>query len=220
MEDLIEQLRKASELEGVDRVLKVMAVLTLACERVDFMTPVLVGGAAVDVYTAGGYHSVDIDALLETPHPKVVAVMTGLGFTQYGKDWYHEDFKVQVEFPGSTSSDEYHDETTIDVDGVSVRIETIERALRYRLLSFELDYRKDGVACIALVAQNKDTIVWDKVKVGLSSKTLDLLERMRALEASYDWENPPALDKIDDDLYLLLNPGARLTMEEEDDDHE
>lgn len=60
--------------------------------------PVLVGGAAVELYTSGGYVTGDPDLVGRVP-PEVAAVLGASGFTRKGRHWLHEKGQVFVEFP-------------------------------------------------------------------------------------------------------------------------
>ena len=61
--------------------------------------PVLVGGAAVELYTAGSYTSGDLDFVGHVPS-SVERSLRQAGFVKEGRHWIHEN-GVFVEFPGS-----------------------------------------------------------------------------------------------------------------------
>lgn len=63
-------------------------------------TPVLVGGAAVELYTHGAYTTGDID-LVGTVTPGAVRALAAAGFERHGRHWIHEPAQVFVEFPAS-----------------------------------------------------------------------------------------------------------------------
>lgn len=62
--------------------------------------PVLVGGAAVELYSGGSYTSGDLDFVGEVPRT-VAARLRGAGFEKRGRHWIHEG-GVFVEFPASS----------------------------------------------------------------------------------------------------------------------
>jgi predicted nucleotidyltransferase len=63
---------------------------------------VLVGGAVVEYYTAGGYSTADIDMILPPiERQEIEAVMRGLGFERFEdyRHWLHPRTQIPVEFP-------------------------------------------------------------------------------------------------------------------------
>ncbi len=102
--DLIGQLKNkldaAADLEvSAERGVAVAAVIAEALQPLG-QDPVLVGGAAVEFYTQGGYATADID--LVTPGGEVVAeVMIKLGFKRLGKDFIDERRQLYIEFPSA-----------------------------------------------------------------------------------------------------------------------
>lgn len=55
--------------------------------------PVLVGGAALEVYTGGGYLTGDLDFVGTVP-PSVDKALREAGFRQFGSQWIHEEERV------------------------------------------------------------------------------------------------------------------------------
>jgi len=109
-----------------------LAVLTDRL-REDAMEPTLVGGAAVEFYTAGGYTTKDIDLAL-THCPEVDRAFADLGFTKEGRYWYRTDLDLLFEapapmaLPGETSP-----RTRVEVEGVEVVVLGIEDLVIDRL---------------------------------------------------------------------------------------
>jgi len=62
-------------------------------------TPVLVGGAAVELYSAGAYTTGDIDLVGSVPS-RVERTLRAAGFERHGRHWVHEAAQLFVEFPG------------------------------------------------------------------------------------------------------------------------
>lgn len=62
--------------------------------------PVLVGGAAVELYTGGAYTTGDFDFVGEVPEA-VGRVFEDAGFKREGRHWIHSAAELYVEFPGS-----------------------------------------------------------------------------------------------------------------------
>lgn len=61
--------------------------------------PVLVGGAAVELFTGGAYRTADLDFVGSVPG-SVAAVLDNEGFQRRGRHWVHEASQVFIELPG------------------------------------------------------------------------------------------------------------------------
>lgn len=78
--------------------LELAAIVTAGLEKKDIKA-VLVGGAVVSIYTENEYESKDLDFISAAEHKKIIAVMEDLGFSREGKNFYHRNTKLSVEFP-------------------------------------------------------------------------------------------------------------------------
>lgn len=63
--------------------------------------PILVGGAAVEFYSEGGYSTEDIDMVTEGG-PELAQLMDDLGFEKIGKDYFNDAQRIYLKFPGSS----------------------------------------------------------------------------------------------------------------------
>lgn len=95
--------------------------------------PILVGGGALEFYTAGGYATGDMDLAL--PHgPDVDAAFAALGFRKEGRFWYHTDLDLLFEAPAPAGlPGEDAPRTEASVDGLRVVIVGVEDLLIDRL---------------------------------------------------------------------------------------
>ena len=66
--------------------------------------PVLVGGAAVELYTGGAYVTGDLDFVGAVP-PSVKRRLLRAGFRKEGRHWLHEQGQIFLEFPGRSLDD-------------------------------------------------------------------------------------------------------------------
>ena len=62
--------------------------------------PVLVGGSAVELYTAGNYATVDIDLVFDSKY--LEDILIPVGFRRDGRYWMHESLDILLECPGSS----------------------------------------------------------------------------------------------------------------------
>ena len=134
--DLLKQeLEEASQIdERGERALAITAVLQKAFSLYQ-LYPILVGGAAVEVYTQGLYASGDIDYVLPTSD-EVRSVMQGLGFKREGRLFIHPQFQLIIEFPSSflEKGESYQE---MEYRGVPVRIISLEDLMIDRLNAFK-----------------------------------------------------------------------------------
>lgn len=85
--------------EIVERRLRLVSLLTRGVRALGWSAPVIVGGFAVQYYTAGDYRTVDID-LVGASEP-VAQVLESWGFLREGRHWYDAELKAAVEVPGA-----------------------------------------------------------------------------------------------------------------------
>lgn len=132
-----------------ERTLRLAAVLTDAFKAVGYK-PVLVGGAAVEVYTRAAYMTVDLDFVAPSG-AATSRVMAALGFRREGRVWYEPELGIVVEFPSSTLAPARA--TEIEVEGVAVAIIEIEDLIVDRLAAWKYwRWHPDGVAAGLLLA--------------------------------------------------------------------
>jgi hypothetical protein len=98
--------------------------------------PILVGGAAVELYTTGAYTTGayttgDLDLVGHVP-PVVARKLERAGFERHGRHWIHETAQVFVEFPGSALDPE-EVASWVLLEGRRVRVISVEDLLVDRL---------------------------------------------------------------------------------------
>ena len=124
--------RLASERDPRRRRMLALGLLTeaLSVHRIE---PILVGGGAVEFYTAGGYATVAMDLALPSA-PGVDAAFAEMGFEKEGRYWFHADLDLLFEAPAPAGlPGEDAPRTEVDVDGLRVFVIGIEDLLIDRL---------------------------------------------------------------------------------------
>jgi len=128
-----ERLERASaEMDGARRRLLALALLTdrLAADGIE---PILVGGAALELYTAGGYATGDVDLALPLV-PEVDRAFAELGFRKQGRFWVREDLDLYFEAPAPAGlPGETAPRTILDVEGLRVVVIGVEDLLLDRI---------------------------------------------------------------------------------------
>ncbi len=64
------------------------------------VTPIVVGGLAVEIYTRGHYTTLDIDLVMQR-RDLAKDILTRLGFVQEGRHFYHRELEVAIEIPSA-----------------------------------------------------------------------------------------------------------------------
>ena len=176
------QERLDSELEPRKRRLIALGLLTKALAP-HGIEPVLVGGGALEFYTAGGYATSDIDLALSSG-PEVDAVFAEMGFTKEGRYWVRDDLDLLFEAPAPASlPGENASRTEVAVDGLRVVVLGIEDLLLDRLRGWvHWQSGEDERWARRLVLLYSDRIDWrylrDRTK-GVSEEA-DALEQLAA----------------------------------------
>ena len=127
--------------------------------------PILVGGGALEFYTAGGYATKDMDLAL----PAAVEVddaFAEFGFEKEGRYWYHGELDLLFEAPAPAGlPGEDAPRTEIEIDGLRVVIIGIEDLLIDRLRAWvHWKSDEDGRWTRRLALLYPDRIDWEYVR--------------------------------------------------------
>lgn len=93
------ELLLAPLVDTLERRIAFVGLLTKAIELMGWPPPVIVGGHAVEYYTAGDYPTIDID--LAGASEPVSEVLQGWGFQREGRHWFDDSLRLVIEVPGS-----------------------------------------------------------------------------------------------------------------------
>jgi predicted nucleotidyltransferase len=129
--------------------------------REDGIEPVLVGGGALELYTGGGYATVDMDLALPLC-PEVDAAFAELGFEKEGRYWVREDLDLLFEAPAPAGlPGEDAPRMRVKVEGLEVVVIGIEDLLLDRLRA-QVHWKsdEDGRWARRLAALHSDRIDW------------------------------------------------------------
>lgn len=121
--------------EERDSLRKRLIALGLLADRLaeSDIEPILVGGTALEFYTAGGYATQDVDLALPLA-PEVDAAFAELGFEKEGRYWFREDLDLLFEAPAPAGlPGEDAPRTVVEVEGLRVVILGVEDLLLDRL---------------------------------------------------------------------------------------
>ena len=134
-------------------------------------TPVLVGGAAVELYTGGAYTTGDLDFVGHVPR-SVQSVLMKEGFRKEGRHWIHEAEELFIEFPGAEVA-AGEKTATILVDGIRVLTLTPEDILVDRLSAWQFwNSSTDGISAF---------LIWKAQTAELDNRRLTTIARERGV---------------------------------------
>ena len=166
-----------------------MTALALVADRLGETgrTPILVGGAALEFYTAGGYSTGDVDLALDHG-PEVDRAFADLGFTKSGRFWIREDLDLFFEAPAPAGlPGETAPRTVVEIEGLPVVIVGREDLLLDRLrASVHWQSSEDLRWARRLAALHFENLDW----AYLRDKVRGDAEESRAL-AALEREGPP-----------------------------
>lgn len=144
--------------------------------------PVLVGGAAVEIYTGGAYSTGDLDFVGRIT-PEVEDRLREAGFRPRARHWVHEEGGIFIELPGSMlGAGERVAE--VKVDEWKVRLVSPEDALVDRRAAWKhWSSGIDGASAFRLWRAQEDDLEMDRLrKRATAEHVLDSLEELRAFD--------------------------------------
>ncbi len=97
--------------------------------------PVLVGGAAVELFTGGAYTTGDLDFVGQVP-ADVERALGAAGFRKEGRHWIRDEGKIFLEFPGGALQED-ESSALLNVDGIEVITLRAENILVDRLAAWQ-----------------------------------------------------------------------------------
>ncbi len=121
-------IQEVNEKYSNDPVRERLSIASVICERMkEFANEVvMVGGSAVEFYTAASYMTKDIDFIAKDTL-NIKRVMTDLGFQNDGDGiWYHGNTSVIIEFPKGPLVGEYSRTTSVETNYGVVEVIGIE----------------------------------------------------------------------------------------------
>lgn len=136
-----------------------VALLTKALQPQN-IRPIIVGGNAVEFYTAGGYATGDIDVI--APSEPINEVLKKWGFEREGRHWINKELDIYIEAPsGSLSEEEMERLSEVEINNLKVYLLGIEDLIIDRLNAYtHWKSRDDGRWAKELMALHFIEIDW------------------------------------------------------------
>ena len=127
--------------------------------------PILVGGAALEFYTAGGYATHDVDLAMPSG-AAVDRAFARMGFVKDGRYWHHAELDLLFEAPAPAGlPGEDAPRTEVAIDGLRIVVLGVEDLLIDRLRAWaHWRSEEDGRWARRLVALHGDRMNWDYLR--------------------------------------------------------
>lgn len=177
--------------EGPGRTTAIVAwIQSLFVQGTD--VPVLVGGAAVEIFTGGAYTTGDLDFVGSIPR-SIGAILESHGFERAGRHWICREGQVFVEFPGSSLGP---DERSVRYSafGHEIVLVSIEDLLVDRLGAWECwKSGIDGANAFVLFRTCRDEIDLNRLKNRVASAGFEAaLRGLLAFDREWSATDPDA----------------------------
>lgn len=174
--DLRRRLQQIEQIKDpLQRKLWALGVLTkgLALHK---LRPILIGGAALEYYSLGGYATSDVDVAVPTDRA-VDAVFAEMGFKKEGRYWVEQDLDLMFEAPAGILKGEDAALTKVKLEDLECYILGIEDLIIDRLNGYvHWKWEDDGRWVRRLVHLHGKTLDRDYLRRRAEKeKTLDAL---------------------------------------------
>jgi hypothetical protein len=124
------------------------------------IVPILVGGTALELYTAGGYTTGDVDLALPSA-PEVNDAFSRPGFERMGRFWVRADLDLLFEAPAPAGlPGEDAPRTVLEIEGLHVHVIGIADLLIDRLRGWVHSRDEDARWTRRLALLHADRIDW------------------------------------------------------------
>lgn len=154
----------------------------------DDIEPILVGGAALELYTAGGYATKDVDLALPNS-PEVDRAFAELGFDKEGRYWYREDLDLLFEAPAPAGlPGETAPRTVLEIEGLRVVVVGVEDLLVDRIRAW-VHWRsdEDGRWARRLALLYAEELDWEYVRRRTKGEPLEREAFEELVEEVREW---------------------------------
>lgn len=159
----------------VVRRLLFVALLSKGVVALGWRAPVIVGGYAVQYYTAGDYATADVD-LAGSSEP-VAEVLGAWGFERLGRHWYDDALNLVVEVPGGElEPGETEHRVTVTAAGLAANVLGIEDLIIDRLAACV--FWNDVESCMWATALLKVAIDLDEQYLDSRAAEADVAEKL------------------------------------------
>ena len=181
LKNKIQKITKSNK-NKIYQNIALVAIITAALKEID-IRPIIVGGQAVEFYTAGGYSTMDVDLVTPANIKEIDPIIKDLGFKKEGKYWTYKQFDFALEIPGSDLAGDYDKVNEIEIEGLKAYIIGIEDIIIDRLNRYKFwkEYA-DQEWIVGMIYLNYEDIDWNYLyQKSESEKTLEELKEFKKI---------------------------------------
>jgi len=143
------EARMSAFADTLERRLAFVALLSHGAEALGYSAPVIVGGHAVEFWTAGDYPTVDID--LAGASEPINEILSRWGFRRQGRHWFDEALGIVVEVPAAALANAQRERVvSVDMGGIRAHVLGVEDLIIDRLNACV--HWKDDESCLWAVS--------------------------------------------------------------------
>lgn len=177
IKNLFEKLKRI-ELPFKRRIFFVAILSTALKEK--GISPIIVGGNALEFYTLGSYATEDIDIVCNGIE-EVSKILESWNFKKIGRHWYNSEIDISIEIPDEVLVGDYNKLTSVEIEGMTVYLIGIEDLIIDRLNACL--YWKSPQDCEwvkELISLYKDDIDWEYLEeTSKREGTYNILNKLR-----------------------------------------
>ncbi|MGP3779075.1 DUF6036 family nucleotidyltransferase [Halanaerobium saccharolyticum] len=181
LKNKIQKITKSNK-NKIYQNIALVAIITAALKEID-IRPIIVGGQAVEFYTAGGYSTMDVDLVTPANIKEIDPIIKDLGFNKEGKYWTYKQLDFALEIPGSDLAGDYDKVNEIEIEGLKAYIIGIEDIIIDRLNRYKFwkEYA-DQEWIVGMIYLNYEDIDWNYLyQKSESEKTLEELKEFKKI---------------------------------------
>lgn len=165
--------------DQLQRRLAFVGLLSDEIRKLGWPPPVIVGGHAVEFYTAGDYPTIDID--LAGASEPVAEVLGGWGFLREGRHFYDDALGLVVEVPAaSLDTAQLEHAVGVRLAGVTAYVLGVEDLVVDRLSACKFWGHEDS--CTWAQALLKGAVEIDRAYLERRGVAADVLDKLREIE--------------------------------------
>lgn len=173
----------SSSKDELNKKIEFIAVITAAIQETLDITPIIVGGHAVEFYTTGGYSTMNIDIICKSPISKLDKLFKELGFKKEQRYWIYDSKNLELAielFLGPLAGDRNRITKVHTPDGYTAYFIGIEDVIIDRLNAYvhwNEKWQEEWI--LGMMVTNYEDIDWEYLKKRSSQEGVnDSLKRM------------------------------------------